>query len=80
MPDFYGVDPDSGLSGNFIYPFKAFNSSQLMTPYAGIGAGIIKIEDDVKAYIIIGTNLKYGKGRLFTDFTTRNFLNTISLH
>jgi hypothetical protein len=36
---------------------------------------IIKIEDDVKAAynIIIGTNLKYGKGRLFTDFTTRNF-------
>jgi hypothetical protein len=36
MPEFYyGVaDPDSGLSGNFIYPFKAFNSSQLMTPYA----------------------------------------------
>jgi hypothetical protein len=32
-----------------------------MTPYVGIGAGIIKIEDDVKAYIIIGTNLKYGK-------------------
>jgi hypothetical protein len=43
-----------------------------MTPYAG-WSWIIKIEDDVKAaYIIIGTN-KIWKGRLFTDFTTRNF-------
>jgi hypothetical protein len=44
MPEFYyGVaDPDSLVFLNFIYPFKAFNSSQLMTPYAGIGAGIIK--------------------------------------
>jgi hypothetical protein len=63
MPEFYyGVaDPDSfGLSGNFIYPFKAFLILQLMTPYAGIGAGIIKIEDDVSGYNN-GTNLKYGR-------------------
>jgi hypothetical protein len=40
MPEFYyGVADPDGLSGNFIYPFKAFNSSQLMTPYAGMELG-----------------------------------------
>ncbi|UQD55039.1 hypothetical protein [Flavobacterium sp. K5-23] len=78
MPEFYyGIaNPSSfGLSGNFIYPFNALKFSEFMTPYAGIGAGLIKINDDVKAAhnIIIGTNLKFGKGRLFADFTARNF-------
>jgi hypothetical protein len=78
MPEFYyGVaDPSTfGLSGNLIYPFNAVSSSTYMTPYAGIGAGFIKNNGDLKAVynIIVGTNLKFGKGRLFTDFTTRNF-------
>jgi len=77
MPEFYyGVaDPSSfGLSGNFIYPFKGINSSEFMTPYAGVGAGLVKIEGDTKAVynIIVGTNLKFGKGRVFADFTSRN--------
>jgi hypothetical protein len=52
-----------------------------MTPYAGIGAGIIKIEDDVKAAynIIIGTNLKYGKEDYLRTLLLEIFF-TISLH
>jgi hypothetical protein len=48
-------------------------------PYAGMGAGFIKNDGDLKAVynIVVGTNLKVGKGILYTDFT-RIFLNTIS--
>jgi hypothetical protein len=78
MPEFYyGVaNPNAfGISGNFIYPFNALSSSKYMTPYAGMGAGFIENDGDLKVVynIIVGTNLKFGKGRLFTDFTTRNF-------
>jgi hypothetical protein len=50
-------------------------------PYAGMGAGFIKNDGDLKAVynIVVGTNLKVGKGILYTDFT-RIFLNTISVH
>jgi hypothetical protein len=44
-------------------------------PYAGMGAGFIKNDGDLKAVynIVVGTNSKVGKGILYTDFTTRIF-------
>ncbi len=78
MPEFYyGIaNPGTfGLSANFIYPFNALIYSEFMTPYAGIGGGIIRDDGNIKLNhnIIVGTNLNIGKGRFFADFTSRNF-------
>lgn len=77
MPELYyaaGNPSGFGLSGNIIYPFKALKYDENMTPYAGLGAGIMGNDGDVKLNynIIIGTNLKFLKGRLFADYTIRN--------
>jgi hypothetical protein len=47
-----------------------------------MGAGFIKNDHDLKAVynIVVGTNLKFGKGILYTDFTRIFFLNIISVH
>ena len=79
MPEFYyGIGNPSafGISGNFVYPFKALKYSDFMTPYAGIGVGGLRKDGDFKLNhnMIVGTNLKFGKGRVFVDYTSRNFL------
>ena len=79
MPEFYyGIGNPSafGISGNFVYPFKALKYSEFMTPYAGIGVGGLRNDGDFKLNhnMIVGTNLKFGKGRVFVDYTSRNFL------
>jgi hypothetical protein len=76
MPElYYGIATPSafGLSGNFIYKFKEF--SEGLTPYAGIGGGFSKIDGNTGLHhnILVGTNLKFLGGRLFADFTSRNF-------
>lgn len=78
MPEFYyGIANPSafGLSVNLMYPFKALSVSEFITPYVGIGAGLTKNEGDFYGNhnIIVGTNLNIGKGRIFVDFTARNF-------
>jgi len=78
MPEFYyGIANPSafGLSVNLMYPFKALSISEFMTPYVGIGAGLTKNDGDFYGNhnIIVGTNLNIGKGRIFVDFTARNF-------
>ena len=86
MPEFYyGIaNPGTfGISGNLVYPFKIMKDSDLFMPYAGIGAGVNKNDGEVKLAhnLIIGGNLKFLGGRLFLDYTARNFakINQVAL-
>ncbi|MFD0834656.1 outer membrane beta-barrel protein [Mariniflexile aquimaris] len=64
-----------GLSGNGILPFNINNS--VVKPYAGAGIGFINIEGNAKvnANLIIGADTNLLNGKLFVDFTTRNFFD-----
>lgn len=78
MPElYYGIGGPSsfGLTGNVIYPFEKISSEEFLIPYAGFGVGVIRNDGDVKLTqnIILGTNLKFLEGRLFVDYTIRNF-------
>ncbi|WP_418262108.1 hypothetical protein [Flavobacterium faecale] len=82
MPElYYGFsDPESfGISGNVVYTFNPIGTSGYVAPYFGIGAGVMKIDGDTNFNhnIIIGANLKIANGRLFTDFTLRDFFNNV---
>lgn len=77
MPELYfaaGNPSGFGLSGNIMYPFKALKFNENITPYTGLGAGFMGNDGEVKFNynIIVGTNLKFLKGRLFVDYTIRN--------
>ncbi len=78
MPElFLGItDPFSfGLSGNGIIPINIKNTT--VEPYAGAGLGFMNIYGDSKfnANIIVGTYIDLLQGKLYVDFTTRNFFN-----
>lgn len=79
MPEvFFGItDPVSyGLSFNGIRPFELGENSKFH-PYAGAGVGFMKIRDYSKlnANLIIGSYFNVWNGKLFVDFTTRNFFD-----
>lgn len=63
------------ISDNCIYPLNTVSSSKYITPYAVMGVGFIKNDGDLKVVynIVAGINLKFGSGRLITDFTTKAF-------
>lgn len=81
---FYGFDSPSsyGLSFNAIRPIKLGENSKF-NPYAGTGLGFMKIKKGSKlnANLIVGSYYKVLNGKLFVDFTTRNFFdyNQISI-
>ncbi|NBC58392.1 MAG: outer membrane beta-barrel protein [Bacteroidetes bacterium] len=79
MPElFLGVtDPLSfGFSLNGIRPIQIIEDSQIK-PYVGAGLGYMKIFDDGKlnANLILGSYINVLDGKLYIDFTTRNFFN-----
>ena len=64
-----------GLSANGILPINIENS--ILKPYAGAGLGFMSLEGNAKfnTNIILGTYANVLNGKLFIDFTTRNFLD-----
>ena len=78
MPElFFGItDPFSyGLSGNGIIPINIKNTT--VKPYAGAGIGFMNIygDNNFNANLIVGSYLNLLEGKLYVDFTTRNFFN-----
>lgn len=75
---FYGFDSPSsyGLSFNAIRPVTLGENSKF-NPYAGTGLGFMKIKKGSKlnANFIVGSYYKVLNGKLFVDFTTRNFFD-----
>ncbi len=64
-----------GLSGNGVLPINIENS--ILKPYVGAGLGFMSLEGNAKfnTNIILGTYANVLNGKLFIDFTTRNFLD-----
>ena len=63
-----------GVSGNGIVPINI--TSTKVKPYAGAGLGFMSIFGDIKlnTNLIVGTYINLLDGKLYVDFTTRNFL------
>lgn len=77
MPELFlgATDPLSfGLSLNGIRPIQLKEDSQIK-PYVGAGLGYMKIFDTGKlnANLIVGSYINVLDGKLYIDFTTRNF-------
>lgn len=64
-----------GLSGNGILPINIENS--ILKPYVGAGLGFMSLDGNAKfnTNIILGTYANVLNGKLYVDFTTRNFLD-----
>lgn len=79
MPELFvglGSSSSFGFSANGVLPIS-FKKSDL-TPYVGLGGGVLKIENEgedklrLNYNIIVGSYINVLNGRLFFDFTTRN--------
>jgi hypothetical protein len=92
MPEAYfgiGAPTTFGIFGNLIYPIIGNRSEENgLIPYAGLGVGAMQIKDDEDSdelnfrpaiNIIFGTYLPVGNGRVFVDFSTRNFFSVNQL-
>lgn len=77
MPEiFFGLAGESsfGLSGNMIYTFDNVRRGKFMNPYLGLGLGVFKQdESDFGANFIVGTEIDVLNGKLFIDYSARNF-------
>ena len=92
MPEAYfgiGAPTTFGIFGNLVYPIITERSESTgLIPYAGIGIGALQIKDDENSdelnfrpaiNLLIGTYLPVGNGRVFVDFSTRNFFSVNQL-
>lgn len=92
MPEAYfgiGAPTTFGIFGNLIYPIITETTSERgLIPYAGLGAGFMQIEDDEEdgelnfrpaVNLVVGTYLPFAGGRVFADFSTRNFFSVNQL-
>ena len=70
-----------GGSGNLVYTFKPLKFSDKVSPYVGAGLGFVNTVGSIKGNynISLGTNLKYLKGRFFTDITLTNLTEDVQL-
>jgi len=85
MPEtFFGLGSPSsfGIMANMTRSFPGLAPKTLLKPYAGIGAGLMKVgndqdQDQLKgAYnLMVGSYLKVMNGDLYVDFTTRNLFS-----
>ncbi|PIE50256.1 MAG: hypothetical protein CSA38_04185 [Flavobacteriales bacterium] len=78
MPEAYlGLgDPNGfGLSANVIYPFNIKKNKYILKPYLGAGLGFNLIDGGVKfgTNLIAGTYVNLWKGKLYVDYTARDF-------
>jgi len=86
MPETYfgfGSPSNFGILANVNYHLRGVNqfNKKGLKPYVGVGAGIIKTgsdddSDQIRPVInlLAGTALDVWKGKLYVDFSTRNFL------
>ncbi len=92
MPEaYFGIgDPTTfGIFGNLVYPIIGNRSEENgLIPYAGLGVGALQIKDEENSdelnfrpaiNILFGTYLPVGNGRVFVDFSTRNFFSVNQL-
>lgn len=92
MPEAYfgiGSPTTFGIFGNLVYPIIAERSESTgLIPYAGIGIGAMQIKDSENSdqlnfrpaiNLLAGTYLPVGNGRVFVDFSTRNFFSVNQL-
>lgn len=92
MPEAYfgiGSPTTFGIFGNIIYPLITERSQSTgLIPYAGLGIGAMQIQDQDNEdeinfrpaiNLLIGTYLPVGNGRVFADFSTRNFFSVNQL-
>ncbi len=92
MPEAYfgiGSPTTFGIFGNIVYPIITETSqSNGLIPYAGIGIGAMQIKDQDNSdqlnfrpaiNLLVGTYLPVGGGRVFVDFSTRNFFSVNQL-
>ncbi|MBB4080471.1 hypothetical protein GGR28_003105 [Lewinella aquimaris] len=92
MPEAYfgiGSPTTFGIFGNIVYPIITDEAkTEGLIPYAGIGIGAMQIKDDENTdelnfrpaiNLLLGTYLPVGGGRVFVDFSTRNFFSVNQL-
>ncbi|PHK98124.1 hypothetical protein CGL56_13120 [Neolewinella marina] len=92
MPEAYfgiGSPTTFGIFGNLVYPIIAERSESTgLIPYAGMGIGAMQIKDSENSdqlnfrpaiNLLVGTYLPVGNGRVFADFSTRNFFSVNQL-
>ncbi|WP_116125489.1 hypothetical protein [Lewinella sp. IMCC34183] len=92
MPEAYfgiGSPTTFGIFGNLVYPIITERSESTgLIPYAGIGIGALQIKDSENSdqlnfrpaiNLLIGSYLPVGNGRVFVDFSTRNFFSVNQL-
>ena len=92
MPEAYfgiGSPTTFGIFGNLVYPIITERSQSTgLIPYAGLGIGALQIKDKDDSSevnfrpainLIVGTYLPVGNGRVFVDFSTRNFFSVNQL-
>ncbi|THH36506.1 hypothetical protein [Neolewinella litorea] len=92
MPEAYfgiGSPTTFGIFGNLVYPIISERSESTgLIPYAGIGIGALQIKDSENSdqlnfrpaiNLLVGTYLPVGNGRVFVDFSTRNFFSVNQL-
>lgn len=82
MPEsFFGLGSPSafGISANVVYKIDFLTKSKMVTPYIGLGLGLMKVGDDQDAdkltgayNFIVGSSLNVWSGDLYVDFTARN--------
>lgn len=79
---FYGFGDETayGLNADVLYPVN-FSRSIVAQPYAGLGLGYNKIDEDGNfgANIIVGTSLNVLDGNLYVDYTSRSFFKNNQL-
>ncbi len=92
MPEAYfgiGSPTTFGIFGNIVYPIITEKSqANGIIPYAGLGVGAMQIKDQDNGdqlnfrpaiNLIFGSYLPVGNGRVFVDFSTRNFFSVNQL-
>ncbi len=92
MPEAYfgiGSPTTFGIFGNLVYPIITERSASTgLIPYAGIGIGALQIKDSENSdqlnfrpaiNLLVGSYLPVGNGRIFVDFSTRNFFSVNQL-
>ncbi|MCP9236886.1 hypothetical protein [Lewinella sp. JB7] len=92
MPEAYfgiGSPTTFGIFGNIVYPIITDEAKTGgLIPYAGLGIGALQIKDNENSdelnfrpaiNLIVGSYLPVGGGRVFVDFSTRNFFSVNQL-
>lgn len=80
MPDLYiapGSNTGFGLNANALLSFNQLSSNVILEPYVGLGVGYNNVGDFDKfgTNLIIGTSFNVLGGKIYADYTARNFLD-----